>query len=56
VGAARTLPLVVDGEIRVGRCLTLTLSADRRAVDGALGATLLSAIKRRVERPLEMVL
>jgi pyruvate dehydrogenase E2 component (dihydrolipoamide acetyltransferase) len=36
--------------------MTVTLSADHRAVDGAIGAQLLAAIKRRIEDPLEMLL
>jgi pyruvate dehydrogenase E2 component (dihydrolipoamide acetyltransferase) len=36
--------------------MTLTLSADHRVVDGAIGAQLLGAIKRRLEAPLDMLL
>jgi pyruvate dehydrogenase E2 component (dihydrolipoamide acetyltransferase) len=36
--------------------MACTLSADHRAVDGAVGARLLGAFKRRIEDPLEMLL
>ncbi len=56
VGAGTEQPVVRDGKVAVGHQMTLTLSADHRAVDGAVGAQLLAAIKRRVEDPLEMLL
>ncbi len=56
VGAASPSPVVEGGEIVVGTTLTLTLSADHRVVDGAMGAELLAAIKRRFEDPKEKVL
>jgi pyruvate dehydrogenase E2 component (dihydrolipoamide acetyltransferase) len=56
VGAGRERPVVRDGELAVGHLMTVTLSADHRAVDGAIGAQLLAAIKRRIEDPLEMLL
>jgi pyruvate dehydrogenase E2 component (dihydrolipoamide acetyltransferase) len=36
--------------------MSCTLSADHRAVDGAIGAEYLSALKRLVEDPLSMLL
>ncbi len=56
VGAAEERPVVRDGEITVGRLMTCTLSADHRALDGAVGAQLLEAVKRRIEDPLAMLL
>ena len=35
--------------------MTVTLSCDHRAVDGALGATLLAAAKRFIEHPAAML-
>jgi len=35
--------------------MTATLSADHRAVDGALGAELLTAFKHFVEKPISML-
>jgi pyruvate dehydrogenase E2 component (dihydrolipoamide acetyltransferase) len=48
--------VVRDGELAVGTLMTLTLCADHRCVDGAVGAELLASIRRKVEQPLEMVL
>ncbi len=42
VGRAREAAVVRDGELAVGRRMTLTLSCDHRAVDGAVGAAFLA--------------
>ncbi|MEI8241803.1 MAG: dihydrolipoamide acetyltransferase family protein, partial [bacterium] len=49
VGSAREVVAVADGRPAVRTCMTLTLSADHRIVDGALGAQFLNAIKSRLE-------
>ena len=56
VGAAEALPVVRDGEIIVGHVAGITLAADHRAVDGAVGAKLLAAIRARIEDPMGMML
>jgi pyruvate dehydrogenase E2 component (dihydrolipoamide acetyltransferase) len=56
VGAAEEQPVVRDGELGVGRIASITLAADHRAVDGAVGAQLLAAIRSRLEDPLAMML
>jgi pyruvate dehydrogenase E2 component (dihydrolipoamide acetyltransferase) len=56
IGAVEEVPVVDDGAIVVGARMTCTLSADHRAVDGAIGARLLAAFRRYVEDPLEMIL
>ncbi|MDO5495601.1 MAG: dihydrolipoamide acetyltransferase family protein, partial [bacterium] len=38
VGASRAEAVVVDGEVQVAQVMTCTLSADHRAIDGALAA------------------
>lgn len=55
-GAATEQPIVREGEISVGRIARATLAADHRAVDGAVGARLLAAIRARLEDPLGMML
>jgi pyruvate dehydrogenase E2 component (dihydrolipoamide acetyltransferase) len=35
--------------------MTVTLSTDHRAVDGALGAELMAAFRRLIENPVMMV-
>ncbi len=51
VGATVTKPVVKNGQIVVGQTLTLTLSADHRVVDGAVGAQFLGALKAVLESP-----
>jgi pyruvate dehydrogenase E2 component (dihydrolipoamide acetyltransferase) len=51
VGATVTKPVVKNGQIVVGQTLTLTLSADHRVVDGAVGAQFLAALKAVLESP-----
>lgn len=56
VGAAREKAVVVDGELVVANVMTVTLSADHRAVDGALAAQWMAAFKTAIEHPLSLVL
>jgi pyruvate dehydrogenase E2 component (dihydrolipoamide acetyltransferase) len=56
VGAAREKAIVVDGELAVATVMTVTLSADHRAVDGALAAQWMVAFKRAIEHPLSLLL
>ncbi|MFD2180763.1 pyruvate dehydrogenase complex dihydrolipoamide acetyltransferase [Rhodoplanes azumiensis] len=55
VGAGAQVPVVKDGAIAVATQMKITLSTDHRAVDGALGAEFLGAVKRFVENPVMMV-
>jgi len=56
VGAASQRPIVVDGELTMANVMSVTLSADHRAVDGALAAKWLAAFKARIENPLTMLI
>jgi len=56
VGAASPKAVVVDGEITIVTIMSVTLSADHRAVDGALAAQWLAAFKIRIENPLTMLI
>jgi pyruvate dehydrogenase E2 component (dihydrolipoamide acetyltransferase) len=56
VGAAGPKAVVVDGEITIVTIMSVTLSADHRAVDGALAAQWLAAFKIRIENPLTMLI
>jgi pyruvate dehydrogenase E2 component (dihydrolipoamide acetyltransferase) len=56
VGSIQAKPVVVDGQIRTGHRMRMTLSCDHRAVDGATGAKFLQEVKRLLEHPLHLVL
>lgn len=56
VGAAAPRAIVNNGEIAVANVMTVTLSADHRAVDGALAAQWLAAFVQRIENPLSMLI
>ena len=55
VGAGEERPVVKNGKVAVATVLTATLSADHRAVDGAVGAELLAAFKGYIEKPTGML-
>ncbi|CAM3595322.1 dihydrolipoamide acetyltransferase family protein [Kibdelosporangium persicum] len=55
VGAGKPAPVVVDGEIRVQTQMTLTVSVDHRAIDGALAAQWLAAVVTALEEPLRLL-
>ncbi|MCE7997808.1 MAG: pyruvate dehydrogenase complex dihydrolipoamide acetyltransferase [Rhodobiaceae bacterium] len=56
VGAGEPRPIIVDGEVKAATVMTVTLSCDHRAIDGALGAQLLAAFKSYIEYPPSMLL
>ena len=56
VGAGEQRPVVRGGKIEIATQMTVTLSTDHRAVDGALGAELLDAFRTFIENPVGMVL
>jgi len=51
VGATEDRPVVEDGELFVRPMMTMTLTVDHRAVDGAEGADFLRTVKRLLEEP-----
>ncbi|HYY82943.1 MAG TPA: 2-oxo acid dehydrogenase subunit E2, partial [Beijerinckiaceae bacterium] len=55
VGTGEQRPVVRDGQLAVATVMSLTLSCDHRAVDGALGAKLISALKELIENPMGML-
>lgn len=56
VGAGKQKPVVKNGELAIATLMNLTLSADHRVVDGAVGAKFLSVLKRFVESPAHLML
>jgi pyruvate dehydrogenase E2 component (dihydrolipoamide acetyltransferase) len=55
VGAGEQRAIVKDGKVEVANLMTVGLSTDHRAVDGALGAQLVGAFKTLIENPVMMV-
>jgi len=55
VGAGEERVYAEKGQIKTGNFMTVTLSVDHRAVDGALGAELLAAFKSLIETPVMML-
>ncbi|KQS63273.1 branched-chain alpha-keto acid dehydrogenase subunit E2 [Rhizobium sp. Leaf371] len=55
IGAGEERVVVKKGEMKIANVMTVTLSTDHRAVDGALGAELLGAFKRYIENPMGML-
>ncbi len=55
VGAGEQRPVVKDGALAVATVMSVTLSADHRVVDGALGAQWLQVFKELIENPVLML-
>jgi pyruvate dehydrogenase E2 component (dihydrolipoamide acetyltransferase) len=55
VGAGEERAVVKNGEIKIATIMSVTLSTDHRAVDGALGAELVGAFKRLIENPFALL-
>jgi pyruvate dehydrogenase E2 component (dihydrolipoamide acetyltransferase) len=56
VGASRRVPVEAeDGSVCFTTQMTVTVSCDHRAVDGALGAKLLAAFKTILEKPIAAI-
>ncbi|HEV8307525.1 MAG TPA: dihydrolipoamide acetyltransferase family protein [Methylomirabilota bacterium] len=55
VGAIVDKPVVVKGQLAVGKRLRLTLSCDHRAMDGAMGARFLGDLQALLEAPLGLL-
>jgi pyruvate dehydrogenase E2 component (dihydrolipoamide acetyltransferase) len=55
VGTGEERAIVKNGKIEVAQIMSVTLSCDHRAVDGALGAELIGAFKLLIENPVMMM-
>lgn len=52
IGSVAQVPVVKDGEITIGNQMTITLSADHRALDGAEVASFLQSVRTYLENPV----
>jgi pyruvate dehydrogenase E2 component (dihydrolipoamide acetyltransferase) len=55
VGAIKQVPIVKDEEIKIGNIMKITLSADHRVVDGAVGSAFLVTLKGLLEDPVRIL-
>jgi pyruvate dehydrogenase E2 component (dihydrolipoamide acetyltransferase) len=55
VGTGEERAVVRNGKIEAATIMSVTLSCDHRAIDGALGAELISSFKTLIENPVMMV-
>jgi pyruvate dehydrogenase E2 component (dihydrolipoyllysine-residue acetyltransferase) len=55
VGTGEERAVVRDGKIVAAHVMSVTMGCDHRAVDGALGAVLISAFKALIENPVMML-
>ncbi len=56
VGTTVRKPVVKGDQVAIGQRMTLTLSADHRVVDGAVGASFLGAVRDLLEAPALLLL
>jgi pyruvate dehydrogenase E2 component (dihydrolipoamide acetyltransferase) len=55
VGGIKQVPVVKNGEIKIGNIMKLSLACDHRVVDGALGAAFLQTLKNYLEDPVRIL-
>ena len=55
IGGTEARPIVKNGQVVPAQVMTISLSADHRVIDGALGAEFLSKLKTVLENPLAML-
>jgi pyruvate dehydrogenase E2 component (dihydrolipoamide acetyltransferase) len=55
VGASEERAVVRNGRIEAAHIMSVTLSCDHRAIDGALGAELIGAFRKLIENPVMMM-
>ncbi|MFD2998908.1 pyruvate dehydrogenase complex dihydrolipoamide acetyltransferase [Pontibacter toksunensis] len=55
VGGIAQVPVVKDGQIKIGNVMKVTLSCDHRVVDGAVGSAFLQTFKNLLENPVRIL-
>ena len=56
VGGIKQTAIVVDGQLKVGNIMKVTLSCDHRVVDGSIGAAFLQTLKSYLEDPIRILI
>ncbi len=55
VGAGEKRPVVRGDQLAIATVMTVTLTCDHRAVDGAIGSAFLGAFRSFIEDPVTML-
>jgi pyruvate dehydrogenase E2 component (dihydrolipoamide acetyltransferase) len=55
VGSSKPVPVVEDGQVKVGQRMIITLTADHRVTDGAEAARFLQALAPYLEEPMRLM-
>ena len=56
IGGIEDHPVVKEGKVVAGKTMVLTLSADHRVIDGALGAQFIKTLQKLLENPVALTL
>ncbi len=56
VGAGEQRAVIKDGVVKPATVMTVTMSLDHRAIDGAVGAEFLQIFKKLIESPMSLIL
>ncbi len=56
VGAGEERAVVRNGQLKIANVMTVTMSVDHRAIDGAVGAEFLQIFKKLIESPMSLIL
>ena len=56
IGASRKIPVVEEEAVSIDEVISITLTADHRLIDGAVGANFISYMKEIIENPNLMLL
>ncbi|MCE1255441.1 MAG: 2-oxo acid dehydrogenase subunit E2, partial [Anaerolineae bacterium] len=55
VGSAKEVPVVKNGELKIGTRMKATISCDHRVTDGAEGARFMQALAEYIEKPIQLM-
>ena len=56
IGGIEDHPVFKEGKVVAGKTMVLTLSADHRVIDGALGAQFIKTLQKLLENPVALTL
>lgn len=56
IGSAREIPVIEDGQVKIGSRMKCTISVDHRISDGAEAAQFMQALAKYLEEPLRLMM